>query len=104
MLNEILGTVFIAAGLFFTAVGVLGVYRFKDLLSRMHGSAILDTFGLIFVLIGTGFLAWELSSIVKLLVILLFMWIGGPVNTHLIAKLELQDTHKLEINGEEEEY
>lgn len=68
------------------ALGTLGLFRFPDAYSRMHGVAIGDTLGA--GLMGVGLLLispnWILR--VKLIVILVFFWIINPTMSHLIAK------------------
>ena len=72
---------FVAFGL-----GTLGLFRFPDPYTRMHGVGIGDTLGV--GLMGIGLLllspSWILRA--KLLAILLLFWIINPTMTHLIAK------------------
>lgn len=72
---------FLAFGL-----GTLGLFRFPDAYSRMHGVAIGDTLGV--GLMGFGLLLispnWILRA--KLIVILILFWIINPTMSHLIAK------------------
>lgn len=69
--------------------GVVGVYRFKYALNRLHAAAILDTVGILLMLLGvavaTGF---NLTSI-KLLVVVGFLWLTSPVSGHLIGRMEI---------------
>lgn len=69
--------------------GVVGVYRFKYALNRLHAAAILDTVGILLMLLGvavaTGF---NLTSI-KLLVVVGFLWLTSPVCGHLIGRMEI---------------
>ena len=67
-------------------LGTLGLFRFPDAYTRMHGVSIGDTLGVGFM--GTGLLllspSWMLR--IKLIVILILFWIINPTMTHLIAK------------------
>ena len=69
--------------------GVVGVYRFKYALNRIHSAALLDTVGILLMLLGvavaTGF---NLTSI-KLLVVVGFLWLTSPVCGHLIGRMEI---------------
>ena len=69
--------------------GVVGVYRFKYALNRLHAAAILDTVGILLMLLGvavaTGF---NLTSI-KLLVVVGFLWLTSPVCGHMIGRMEI---------------
>ena len=67
-------------------LGTLGLYRFPDAYTRMHGVGIGDTVGV--GLMGIGLLllspSWMLR--IKILFILILFWIINPTMTHLIAK------------------
>lgn len=103
MITDILGAVFLTLGLLFTAVSVIGVFRFDNILLRLHASTIMDTLGLLFTLVGAAFFTWSVDSALKLALIIIFMWVGSPVNSHLIGKMELLIAENLTLNGEEEQ-
>ena len=67
-------------------LGTLGLFRFPDPYTRMHGVSIGDTLGAGFM--GIGLLLLSPSWIIrfKLMVILILFWIINPTMTHLIAK------------------
>lgn len=83
MLLELLGVAALLFGLFFCAVGVLGVMRMPDSLTRLHASGKVATLGLFGLLVGTALLmpsAW-----LRLLALGLFVLLTSPVATHAIA-------------------
>jgi len=84
------------AGLFCMISGVLGVYRFKYALSRIHAAALFDTVGiflmLLGVIVGQGF---TLAS-GKMIVVILFLWITSPVASHLIGRMEVTINDELD--------
>ena len=85
----VIGCLFTAVGLICVVTSVIGVYRFKFCLNRLHASAIGDTAGVLFFTIGMIILnGFSFVSLKMLLVILLF-WIGCPVTSHVLVKLEL---------------
>ena len=77
------------AGLCCLVSGVVGVFRFKYALNRLHAAAILDTVGILLMLLGvvvaTGF---TLTSL-KILVVVAFLWLTSPVSGHLIGRMEI---------------
>lgn len=77
------------AGLCCLVSGVVGVFRFKYALSRIHAAALLDTVGILLMLLGvivaTGF---NLTSM-KILVVIAFLWLTSPVSGHLIGRMEI---------------
>lgn len=83
MLLELLGVAALLFGLFFCAVGVLGVMRMPDSLTRLHASGKVATLGLFGLLVGAALLmpsAW-----LRLLALGLFVLLTSPVATHAIA-------------------
>ncbi len=83
MLLELLGVAALLFGLFFCAVGVLGVMRMPDSLTRLHASGKVATLGLFGLLLGAALLMP--STWLRLLALGLFVLLTNPVATHAIA-------------------
>jgi multicomponent Na+:H+ antiporter subunit G len=88
-LRFILAAVSMGLGLFFVLAAILGVYRFRFVLNRLHAAALIDTMGIFFILLSLVLLSWDLGFFPKLLLILLFLWIGSPLTSHLVSRLEI---------------
>ena len=85
----VLGLAVFLFGLFVFFTAVLGLFRFDYVLNRMHAAAVGDTLGLFCILIGLILLhGWSLAA-AKMLLLLAFFWMAGPVATHLIAEMEI---------------
>ena len=84
-----LTAVLMLAGLFLLLTGVVGQYRFKYVLNRMHAASMGDSLGLFLVVIAMCISAPDWVTVVKLLLVSLFIWITSPTGGHLIARLEL---------------
>ena len=86
---EILGILLTGTGLCCLVSGVVGVYRFKYALNRIHAAALMDTVGILLMLLGviaaTGF---DITSL-KILVVIAFLWMTSPVSGHLIGRMEI---------------
>ncbi len=86
------------AGLGCLVSGVVGVYRFKYALSRIHAAALFDTVGILLmalgVIVATGF---TLTS-AKILVVVGFLWLTSPVSGHLIGRMEITINDELDKN------
>ena len=67
---------------------MLGVFRFRYVLSRMHAASLADTMGLFLVLLALAVLSGFTVMTAKLVIVWIFMWIASPVATHLIARME----------------
>ena len=91
----IIVALFFVAGLLTMATGVYGMFRYKYVLNRMHIAAAIDTLGILMIM--CGLIIWqgiELSSL-KIVLIILFFWISGPVSSHLIARMEVSTNETL---------
>lgn len=80
---ELLGICALAFGLFFSAVGVVGVIRLPDVFTRLHASGKVSVLGLFGLLLGAALLMP--SAALRLLTLGLFVLLTSPVATHAIA-------------------
>ena len=84
----ILTTLFLLAALTIFVSQFVGVHRFRYVLNRMHAAAMGDTLGLFFGITGVCISATSVDTLIKFILVVLFMWFASPVSSHLIAKLE----------------
>ncbi len=107
MLRFILGLAFIIMGLLVFVIQLIGVYKFKYVLNRMHAAGMGDTMGLSLCLIGTMFLYGFSAASLKVALVIAFLWLASPVSSHLISRLEVTTNEHLEdyckVEKEEEE-
>lgn len=89
MIREILAAVLIGLGLICCCIAMYGVYRMDYVLSRIHAAAIIDTLGTLLIFAGMILLRGLGWASAKILLILAFQWITGPVSTHRISKVEI---------------
>ncbi len=87
MFKEIIAAVLIIIGAVISIVSVFGVFRFGYVLNRMHSAAMGDTLGILFVMSGLVILSGLNFTSLKLAVIILFLWLAGPVSSHLLVNL-----------------
>lgn len=93
IVRVILAGLFLALAVFVFFSEVVGFYKFTYVMNRMHAAAMGDTLGIGSVLIAVAILTGEPVAILRLALILVFMFLTGPVVTHLIAGAETQ-THR----------
>ena len=86
---EVLSWLSLIVGGIFVLIGGIGVVRFPDLFTRMHGASLTDTLGAGLILIGLVLQAGLSLSIAKLVLILLLILFTSPVSTHALAKSAL---------------
>ena len=89
MILEILAAVLIGLGLICCCIAMYGVYRMDYVLSRIHAAAIIDTLGTLLIFAGMILLRGLGWASAKILLILAFQWITGPVSTHRISRVEI---------------
>ena len=89
VLRMVLSAVLLFSGILIIWISVFGVFRFRFVMNRMHSAAMIDTLGLFLILTGLMFVSGELPVILKLLLILLFQWIGSPIASHMVGRLEV---------------
>ncbi len=83
------GAFFLLFGLVIFFVEMVGVFRFRYVLNRMHAAAMGDTLGIGFSIVGLIFISGFNFTSLKLLFIILFLWFSSPTASHLVARLEV---------------
>ncbi len=83
------GAVFLLAGLAMFILEMIGVFRFRYVLNRMHAAAMGDTLGIGACLLGLIIISGFNFTSLKLFLVILFLWFSSPVSSHLIARLEV---------------
>ena len=85
MVRGFLAIILMGGGIFFLAVGVIGLLRLPDVYTRLHATTKCDTMGAGLVLLSLAVQS-DFASAVKLVIITLFIWITNPTAAHVIAK------------------
>ena len=93
----------LGAGLLLTGVVVfliemIGVFRFRYVLNRMHAAAIGDTLGIGICLLGLIVMNGLNFTSLKLFLVIIFLWFSSPTSSHLIAKLEVTTNEDEELH------
>ncbi len=85
-MKEIIVTLFVFFGSFFTFTACLGMYRFDDIFTRLHASSNSLVFGISTILFGiiVHFSDWEVSW--KSLTVIVFLLMTAPLSAHLVGK------------------
>ncbi len=100
----ILANIFVLTGLFFLIISMVGVYKFGYVLNRMQTAAMGDTLGIFFCILGLITIEGFTFTSLKLLLVIVFLWISGPVSSHLISRLEVKTNRNIfkdcEVKGE----
>lgn len=83
---DVIAYVFIYLGLFFTVVGTVGVFRFRDVYLRLQAASKSLTFGFSFFVFGIGLLTYDPNEIAKAVLIVAFQFLTSPLAAQMIAR------------------
>lgn len=92
----IIGVGLIILGVCLFITEMIGIFKFKYVLNRMHVAGMGDTMGLSLSLLGTIVLSGFNFTSLKMALVIVFLWLASPVASHLIARLEVTTNEDLE--------
>lgn len=95
MIRFIIAAIFIIAGVIIIASAMVGNFRFGYVLNRMQVGATADTLGTMLVILGLIIINGINTISLKLVVMILFMWIANPVQSHFLARTEIISNEKI---------
>lgn len=99
IIRYVLIGILLLGGLFFFSVGTIGLLRLPDVFTRLHATTKSDTLGAgLIILAAMVYLGLDIV-VIKLILILVFVWITNPTAAHIISKA-VYDKEILE-NGKE---
>lgn len=85
----IAGAAFLIIGVVIFGIEMIGVFRFKYVLNRMHAAAMGDTLGIGSCFLGLMILNGMNFTTLKMFFVIVFLWFASPTASHLIARLEV---------------
>lgn len=101
----LIGFAFLLGGLIIFTIELIGVFRFRYVLNRMHAAAIGDTLGISLSMIGLIIMSGLNYTSLKMLLVVVFLWFASPAASHVIARFEVATNEELdkecEISREE---
>ena len=92
---DILISILLLFGTFFTLVASLGIVRMPDLYTRMHAATKAGTVGICFLLLAVSFSMPEVTVISRVIGTILFLFITAPVAAHLLGKAMRQANYQI---------
>lgn len=99
LLLDALSWVCIVAGSIGVVAGGIGVLRLSDVFARAHAAGVTDTLGAGLLLIGLMFQTGSWLIIVKLILILGFLFFTSPASSHALARSALAGGIKPKLDG-----
>lgn len=99
----ILAVLLFALGTAAIVLAIIGVYRFRFVMNRMHSAAVIDALAVLLVLAGLAFASGSMEYIPKLALVLVFLWIGSPIASHMVGRLEITTDESIRDYMKQEE-
>ena len=102
MIRTVIGAALLLAGCLVFIISLIGVFRFRYVLNRIHAASLSDTLGTLLVIAGLIVLKGFCFTSLKYLLMLVVLWITAPVATNRIGKAEattnlsIQDEYEVE--------
>lgn len=87
----LLGAALLLGGLFVMVTAVIGNYRFRNVLCRMHAAGLGDTLGIVLVFAGITVLCGISVFTLKLAAVVVLLWISSPAASHMIMRMEIEN-------------
>lgn len=85
-MSEIIGTIFMLAGVFLILVAGIGLIRLPDLYIRMSSATKAATLGLGLILLGAVIFFGELGVASRTIATIVFVLLTAPVSAHMIGR------------------
>lgn len=84
--QEIVSWFLLLSGATFCVISGIGLMRMPEFYARTHATGLGDTGGAGLIILGLILQAPSFLVVVKLLFILAFLWVTGPIATHALVK------------------
>ena len=92
---------FFALGVCMVLIGAFGMLRLPDVYTRMHAASLIDTLGLLSILIGLIIHVGFDQAAIKLALVFLFVLFASPTATHALARAALFDGIRPQVEPNE---
>ena len=92
-LQEMIAALLMGLGLIFLVGSMIGMLRLPDFYSRVHASGNSETLGTMLVFFGLAVYNGVSITSAKLLIILMFIFLGNPIGSHILTKAAYKTGH-----------
>ncbi|MDY5128546.1 monovalent cation/H(+) antiporter subunit G [Actinotignum urinale] len=83
---DVVGAVFLVAGCVLTFVSAVGMFRYPDLMTRLHVATKPQVLSLIFCFIGAAFLVRDTSMTWTMILVIFFQLVTSPISAHMLSR------------------
>ena len=92
-IQEFVAALLMGLGLIFLIGSMIGMLRLPDFYSRVHASGNSETLGTMLVFLGLAVYNGVSITSAKLLIILMFIFVGNPIGSHILTKAAYKTGH-----------
>nr|WP_320017144.1 monovalent cation/H(+) antiporter subunit G [uncultured Desulfobacter sp.] len=92
---EILMTICLLAGTFFTLVAALGVLRMPDIYMRIHAATKAGTFGIGMIVLAVALFFMDMAVTSRVVGIMMFFIMTTPAAAHLLGKIIMKSSYRM---------
>ena len=92
-IQETIAALLMGLGLVFLVGSMIGMLRLPDFYSRVHASGNSETLGTMLVFLGLAVYNGVSITSAKLLIILMFIFVGNPIGSHILTKAAYKTGH-----------
>lgn len=89
VLPDILSWISLVTGTVVIIIGAVGLVRFPDFFTRLHAVSVIDTMGIMLIVLGLALQSGLSLVTVKLFLIVFFILFTSPAAAHAVAKSAL---------------
>lgn len=100
VIADILGIIFLCLGIILFIFEVIGIYKYRFVLNRMHSAGMGDSLGIFLALLGLMLISGLNYTTLKFALVIFFMWLTSPTASHLISGLEALTNDNIEDNAD----
>lgn len=102
MVPDFLSWILLVSGGFVLITGALGMLRFPDFFTRLHAASVIDTLGIMLIILGLLIQAGLTIVSIKLILLIVFILFTSPTAAHALAKSALHGGLKPELHDQGE--
>ena len=85
-----IGWILVFLGLFIVISGIIALFRFPDFYTKLHAASAIECCGIPVSLVGLALLQSDLTSALKLMLIVVIILIMNPVSTHALTRSSMK--------------
>lgn len=98
-----IGGAIMLLGAAFCIVGALGLLRLPDVFARIHAASLVDTLGMLLLVLGMLIIEGFSQNALRLLMVAFFILFTAPVATHALSRAALKEGAEPQLHEEGED-